>query len=147
MSWVSRGLASAIALALAALNVFLLQNHCDFIKGDIEKGQHLHFVAGALALVGVCLHVLMLRGCLKNPICRIVTAGVQLAAAGAFIGAAYFVLMNPCKVLGFAHNLSLKALEGDSNIFKIEDGKMITVFILDLVAAFVVGGSTFLRAS
>ena len=147
MSWISRGLASALALALVAVNYFLLQNHCDNLQGDIEKGQHLHLLGGALCLAGVCLHVLMLRGCLKNPICRIVTAGVQLAAAGAIVGAAYFVFMNPCKWTGMAESGIRKAFGKEGNIFTVDDGKMITVFILDLVAAVVVGGSTFLRAS
>jgi len=148
MSWASRGLASAVALVIVAINFLLLREHCDLkILEGIERAQQLHIAAGVFSAAGICLHVLMLRGCLKNPVCRIITAGIQLAAAGFCVAAAYFVFANPCK-LGDAIISSIRRL-GDqpNNIFRAEDGKLIMIFILDLFSALIVGGSTFLRSS
>jgi len=123
MSWVSRGLASAVALVVVAINFLLLREHCE-MKGleGIERAQQFHIAAGAFAAAGICLHVLMLRGCLKNPVCRIITAGVQLAAAGFCVTAAYFVFANPCK-LGDAIVSSLRRVVGEqstSSVLKTE---------------------------
>lgn len=150
MSWATRGACSAVALVLVAINYFVMEDHCGTLKNvtdQIEKAQYLHILAGGLAAASIALHVLMLRGCLKNPICRIVTAGFQLAVAAACIGAAFFVFNNPCNVFKASENLLRNFAGQKSNIFTVEDGKNIMIFIVDLVAAVIVGGSTFLRPS
>lgn len=148
MSWASRGLASAVALVIVAINFLLLREHCDLkILEGIERAQQLHIAAGVFAAAGISLHVLMLRGCLKNPVCRIITAGVQLAAAGFCVAAAYFVFANPCRLGDAIISTFRRTIGEQSNVFQAEDGKMIVIFALDLFSALIVGGSTFLRSS